>query len=85
VVKTALYLRVSTDRQTTESQAVELRDYCVRRGWKNVVEYVDKTSGAKFTRSGLDTLVRDVRHISEIARQLALPYSSAHKVVSAAR
>ena len=57
----ALYLRVSTDRQTTESQAVELRDYCARRGWKEVVEYSDKTSGAKFTRSGLDALMRDVR------------------------
>jgi hypothetical protein len=28
----ALYLRVSTDRQTTDSQALELRDYCKRRG-----------------------------------------------------
>lgn len=60
-MKIALYFRVSTDRQTTESQAVELRDYCARRSWKNVVEYVDKTSGAKFTRSGLDALMRDVR------------------------
>jgi Resolvase, N terminal domain len=33
-MKIAIYLRVSTDRQTTDSQAVELRDYCTRRGWK---------------------------------------------------
>jgi DNA invertase Pin-like site-specific DNA recombinase len=43
------------------SRAKELRDYCVRRGWKKVVEYSDKSSGAKFTRSGLDALMHDVR------------------------
>jgi len=57
----ALYLRVSTDRQTTNSQAVELRDYCARRGWNNTREYSDTTSGAKFSREGLDALMRDVR------------------------
>jgi site-specific DNA recombinase len=57
----AVYLRVSTDRQTTDSQAVELREYCSRRGWTNVVEYADTSSGAKFSRKGLDALMRDVR------------------------
>jgi putative DNA-invertase from lambdoid prophage Rac len=57
----ALYLRVSTDRQTTRSQAIELRDYCARRGWDNVREYSDTSSGAKFSRQGLDALMRDVR------------------------
>jgi putative DNA-invertase from lambdoid prophage Rac len=56
-----LHFIFSIDRQTTESQAVELRDCCARRGWKNVIEYSDKTSDAKFTRSGLDALMRDVR------------------------
>jgi putative DNA-invertase from lambdoid prophage Rac len=56
-----LYLRVSTDRQTTRSQAVELREYCKRRGWKNVREYSDTSSGAKFSRQGLDALMADVR------------------------
>lgn len=60
-MRIALYLRVSTDRQTTDSQAVELRDYCTRRGWKNVTEYCDTASGAKFSRRGLDALMRDVR------------------------
>jgi DNA invertase Pin-like site-specific DNA recombinase len=36
-MKVAIYLRVSTDRQTTESQAVELREYCARRGWIRVL------------------------------------------------
>jgi DNA invertase Pin-like site-specific DNA recombinase len=60
-MKIAIYLRVSTDRQTTDSQAVELREYCTRRGWTNVIEYSDTASGAKFTRAGLDALMRDIR------------------------
>lgn len=60
-MKIALYLRVSTDRQTTDSQSVELREYCARRGWTNVVEYCDTVSGAKFSRKGLDALMREVR------------------------
>jgi len=60
-VRIALYLRVSTDRQTTESQVLELREYCAWRGWANVSEYSDTSSGAKFSRKGLDALMRDVR------------------------
>ena len=60
-MRIALYLRVSTDRQTTDSQAVELREYCARRGWTAVVEYCDTVSGAKFSRKGLDALMREVR------------------------
>jgi putative DNA-invertase from lambdoid prophage Rac len=59
--KIALYLRVSTDGQNTDSQAVELRDYCKRRGWIEVVEYCDTASGAKFSREGLDAMMREVR------------------------
>jgi len=61
MTKIALYLRVSTDRQTTDSQAIELRAYCQRRGWTDVAEYCDTVSGAKFSREGLDALMRDVR------------------------
>ena len=60
-MSTAIYLRVSTDRQTTESQEIELRGYCKRRGWTNVVEYRDTASGAKFSRDGLNTLMKEVR------------------------
>jgi putative DNA-invertase from lambdoid prophage Rac len=60
-MNTALYLRVSTDRQTTDSQAAELREYCLRRDWLDVVEYRDTASGAKFSREGLDALMREVR------------------------
>jgi DNA invertase Pin-like site-specific DNA recombinase len=60
-MKIAIYLRVSTDRQTTDSQAIELREYCARRGWINVREFFDMSSGAKFSRDGLDALMREVR------------------------
>jgi DNA invertase Pin-like site-specific DNA recombinase len=60
-MKVAIYLRVSTDRQTTDSQAVDLREYCARRGWSDVTEFSDTASGAKFSRQGLDALMRDVR------------------------
>jgi len=57
----AIYLRVSTDKQTTDSQAIELRDYCKRRGWDDTREFSDTSSGAKFSRDGLDALMRAVR------------------------
>jgi DNA invertase Pin-like site-specific DNA recombinase len=60
-MKTAIYLRVSTDRQTTDSQAGELRDYCARRGWKTPRVFRDTSSGAKFSREGLDALMREIR------------------------
>jgi putative DNA-invertase from lambdoid prophage Rac len=56
-----LYLRVSNGDQTTEPQRLELHDYCSRRGWNVVAEYSDTISGAKFTRSGLDRLMTDIR------------------------
>jgi DNA invertase Pin-like site-specific DNA recombinase len=60
-MRVALYLRVSTDRQTTDSQTLELREYCSRRGWAKVIEYADTASGSKLTRAGLDALMRDIR------------------------
>jgi DNA invertase Pin-like site-specific DNA recombinase len=60
-MKIAIYLRVSTDRQTTDSQAGELHDYCARRGWSQPRVFSDTSSGAKFSRSGLDALMREIR------------------------
>lgn len=57
----ALYVRVSTDKQSHDSQLIELRSYCDRRDWRNAAEYSDRVSGAKFTRQGLDRLMADVR------------------------
>ena len=60
-MRVAIYTRVSTDKQSHHSQLLELRDYCQRRQWKNVAEYADVISGAKFTRSGLDKLMAEIR------------------------
>jgi DNA invertase Pin-like site-specific DNA recombinase len=57
----ALYYRVSTDEQSTDPQRLELQEYCQRKGWPIAAEYSDTISGAKFTRTGLDQLMTDVR------------------------
>jgi len=60
-MSTALYLRVSTDEQSVESQRAELARVCELRGWTDVVEYVDKISGAKTSRVALDRMMADLR------------------------
>jgi DNA invertase Pin-like site-specific DNA recombinase len=60
-MKMAIYCRVSTDKQSHDSQLLELRGYCQRRGWGDVVEYSDTITRSKFTRRGLDALFADVR------------------------
>lgn len=59
--RTVIYARVSTDAQSHDSQIVELRSYCERRGWTDVQEITDTISGSKSSRKGLDQLMRDVR------------------------
>jgi DNA invertase Pin-like site-specific DNA recombinase len=60
-MKIAIYCRVSTDRQSHDLQLAELREYCSRRGWRDVTEYTDTISGSKFSRFGLDALMKLVR------------------------
>lgn len=60
-MKTAIYARVSTNDQTNEPQRRELLEFAARRGWEDLAEYSDTISGAKFTRTGLDRLMADVR------------------------
>jgi len=57
----ALYSRVSTTNgQDPEMQLRELREYCRRRHWKLVGDYVDVgISGAKERRPELDRLLAD--------------------------
>ena len=40
-IKVALYLRVSTSRQETKNQAVQLREFARTQNWKIVAEYCD--------------------------------------------
>jgi DNA invertase Pin-like site-specific DNA recombinase len=58
----AVYGRVSTDAQSHASQLREVRAYARRRWPKaEVTEYLDKASGARFSRSALDILMTDIR------------------------
>jgi len=59
--RAVLYARVSTNSgQDPEVQSREIREYCQRRGWPLVGEYVDAgISGAKERRPQLDRLIAD--------------------------
>jgi DNA invertase Pin-like site-specific DNA recombinase len=60
-MNTAVYIRVSTEGQRTDSQELELKRCCRQRGWKNVTFYADKISGAKASRPQLDQMMQDIR------------------------
>lgn len=60
--RAAIYVRVSTDKQTVENQLRELRQIAERRGWEVVEVYSDAgISGAKGRdqRPGLDQMLKD--------------------------
>src|SRR5262245_17488627 len=60
--RAAIYVRVSTDKQTVENQIRELRQIAGRRGWEVAEEYHDAgISGAKGRnqRPGLDRMLKD--------------------------
>jgi len=57
----ALYLRVSTNAQSTDAQLAELRQLVERRGWKYKV-FCDKgQSGANESRPAFDEMMQQVR------------------------
>jgi DNA invertase Pin-like site-specific DNA recombinase len=61
--RVALYARVSTDKQSTENQLIELRSAAARMGWEVVGEFVDRgISGAKgrADRPRLDAMLKGV-------------------------
>ena len=61
--RSAIYARVSTNNgQDPEVQLAEIRQFCIRREWITVKEYVDKgISGSKERRPALDKLLADCR------------------------
>jgi DNA invertase Pin-like site-specific DNA recombinase len=61
--RVAIYLRVSTDQQTTENQRLELARVAEQRGWIVTAVYTDDgVSGAKGRdkRPGFDALCKDM-------------------------
>jgi DNA invertase Pin-like site-specific DNA recombinase len=60
-VRAALYLRVSTEEQTTANQRAELEAYVARRGWVLAGVYDDTGSGGGGARPGWRALMNDAR------------------------
>src|SRR5262249_15550221 len=59
--RVAIYVRVSTDQQTTANQERELRQVAERHDWHVVEVFRDNgISGAKDRRPGLDALLKGV-------------------------
>jgi hypothetical protein len=51
-MRVALYVRVSTkDKQETENQLVQLREFAAQQNWSVSGEYIDRESGAKSERT----------------------------------
>ena len=59
--RAALYMRVSTVDQHPETQLLDLRQLAAQRGFEVVQEYVDRISGTKARRPGLDQMMADAR------------------------
>jgi len=62
-MKAAIYVRVSTNEQTTLNQELELKDYCKRNDYDIYNIYRDEgISGAKTSRPQLNNLLQDMRN-----------------------
>jgi len=60
--RVAIYARVSTTDQSTDSQLLDLRRYVSDRGWQSYREYCDNgISGTKDSRPALNDLMADAR------------------------
>jgi DNA invertase Pin-like site-specific DNA recombinase len=59
--RAAVYTRVSTLDQHPETQLHDLHQMAAQRGYEIVQEYVDRISGAKARRPGLDQMMADAR------------------------
>lgn len=61
-MKTAIYMRVSTDKQNTEMQEREISLFLQLKGITNEIRYTDKDeSGLSTSRPALDSLLNDCK------------------------
>jgi DNA invertase Pin-like site-specific DNA recombinase len=58
-MKVAIYARVSTDKQDTENQLAQLRDFAAKQGWQVTSEYCDYESGSKSDRAEFQRMFAD--------------------------
>jgi DNA invertase Pin-like site-specific DNA recombinase len=73
--RAAIYVRVSTDKQTVENQVQALRQIAERRGWEVVEVYNDAgISGAKGRdqRPGLDRMLKDASRRFDVVMAWAI-------------
>jgi DNA invertase Pin-like site-specific DNA recombinase len=62
-MKVAIYLRVSTNDQTTLNQEIELKAFCLRENYEIYQIYKDEgISGSKTSRPALDLMLQDMRN-----------------------
>ena len=57
--RVGIYLRVSTDKQETENQAIQLRQFAAQQGWQIVGEYTDCETGSKGDRAEFQRMFED--------------------------
>ena len=61
-MRIGIYARVSTRDQYNETQLQQVRQWVqAREGWHVVKEYADTATGARFSRKGLDAMLRDAK------------------------
>lgn len=60
-MRVGIYVRVSTGKQDTENQLDQLRNYCVRRGWKIEQIYQETISGKERNRPEFSSMLEDAR------------------------
>jgi len=61
----AIYARVSTDRQSTESQINALREFVEKRSWKLFREYIDTGfTGSNMKRPAFNEMITDAKRRS---------------------
>ena len=58
-MRVALYSRVSTEKQDTENQAVQLREFAGKQDWQIVHEYVDYESAKNGDRAEFKRMFED--------------------------
>lgn len=58
-MRVGVYVRVSTDKQETENQAMQLREFAERQGWQIVREYCDHETGSKSGRAEFQRMFED--------------------------
>jgi DNA invertase Pin-like site-specific DNA recombinase len=54
-----IYGRVSTSKQETENQLIQLRDFATKQGWNIVGEYVDELTGKNSDRAEFQRTFQD--------------------------